>query len=135
MSKQRKSFRYGTVIKPNHPNSFVLLGGPETDPVVQSGEAQLYAVECHRRIQALKALGENMDVYGRVLKPKFLRAFPADICRAWLIQAKRERIPECSIKKLTEYHNEEVDGALSAQKIRSKYLRLLPTFLQPPTST
>ena len=75
-------------------------------------------VECHRRIQALKALGENIDVYWRVLAPKVLRAFPADICRRWFIHAKREGIPESSITKLMEYLNEEVDGALNAQKIR-----------------
>ena len=45
-------------------------------------------VECHRRIQALKALGENIDVYGRVLAPKLLGAFPADICQRWLIHAE-----------------------------------------------
>jgi hypothetical protein len=54
-------------------------------------------VECHHRIQALKVLGENIDAYGRVLAPKFLRAFPSDICR-WLVHAKREGIPESSIK-------------------------------------
>jgi Protein of unknown function (DUF1759). len=42
-------------------------------------------VECHRRIQALKGLGENIDAYGRVLAPKFLRAFPSDICCRWLV--------------------------------------------------
>jgi hypothetical protein len=66
-------------------------------------------VECHRRIQALKALGENIGVYGRVLAPKLLRAFPADICRRWLIHAKREGVPESNIKQLMEYINEEVD--------------------------
>ena len=91
------------------------------------GPAQAYSpdalnstyVECHRRIQALKALGENIDVYGRILAPKILRAFPADVCRCWLIHAKREGIPESNITQLMEYIN-EVDGALNAQKIRGQ---------------
>jgi hypothetical protein len=74
-------------------------------------------VLCHRQIQALKALGENIDVYGRVLARKVLRTFPADICRRWLIHAKRKGVPEGSTTKLMEYLNEEVDGALNAQKI------------------
>jgi hypothetical protein len=77
-------------------------------------------VECHRRIQGLKALGENIDVYTRVLAPKVLRAFRADICRRWFIHAKREGILGGSITKLMEYLNEEVDGALKAQKIRGE---------------
>ena len=77
-------------------------------------------VECHRRIQALKALGENTDAYGRVLAPKLLRAFPSEICCRWLVHAKREGIPESSITKLLEYLNDEVDGALNTQKIRGE---------------
>ena len=38
-------------------------------------------IECNRRIQALRALGEDIRAYGRVLLPKILRAFPDDICR------------------------------------------------------
>jgi hypothetical protein len=77
-------------------------------------------IECHRRIQALKALGENRDAYGRVLTPKILRAFPSDICCRWLVHAKREGIPESSITILLEYLNEEEDGALNTQKIRGE---------------
>jgi hypothetical protein len=77
-------------------------------------------VECHRRIQAVTTLVENVEVYGRVLAPKVLRDFPADICRRWLIHTKREGIQESNITKLMEYLNEEVDGALNAQKIRGE---------------
>lgn len=75
-------------------------------------------IECNRRIQALKALGEKVDDYGRVLAPKLLRAFPDDICRRWIIHAKRERIPEGHITKLMEFLYEEVEGALTTSKIR-----------------
>ena len=77
-------------------------------------------VECHRRIQSLKALGEDIDAYGRVLAPKLLRAFPSDICCRWLVHAKREGIPENSITRLLQYLNEEVDGAVNTQKIRGE---------------
>ena len=33
-------------------------------------------IECHRRMQALRALGEDVDGYGSVFVPKILRAFP-----------------------------------------------------------
>jgi hypothetical protein len=46
-------------------------------------------VECSRRLQALRALGENIDSYGRILAPKILRAFPDDICQRWIIHTKR----------------------------------------------
>jgi phosphopantetheine adenylyltransferase len=36
-------------------------------------------VKYHRRIQALTALGANIDVYGRVLAPKLVPAFTSDI--------------------------------------------------------
>jgi hypothetical protein len=47
-------------------------------------------IECNRRIQALRALGEDVKAYGKVLGPKILRAIPYDICRRWMIQVKRE---------------------------------------------
>ena len=46
-------------------------------------------VECNRRIQALRALGEDVKAYGKILVPKILFAFPDDICRRWTIQVKR----------------------------------------------
>ena len=56
--------------------------------------------ECTRRLQALRALGENIDNYGRILAPKILRDFPDDMCRRWIIHAKREQISEGDITKL-----------------------------------
>ena len=38
-------------------------------------------VECNSRLQALRALGENIDNYGKILAPKILRDFPNGICR------------------------------------------------------
>ena len=87
-------------------------------------------VECNRRLQALRALGENIENYGRILAPKILRAFPEDICRRWIIYAKREGLSEGNITRLMEFLNEEVEGSLSAQKIRGDSLStdyLLPT--------
>ena len=48
-------------------------------------------IECNGRIQALRALGEDVKAYGRVLTPKILQTFPDDICRRWIIQVK-ERV-------------------------------------------
>jgi len=44
-------------------------------------ELNLINTECKRRIRALRALGEDVNSYGRVLAPKILRAFPSDICQ------------------------------------------------------
>ena len=77
-------------------------------------------IECNRRIQALQALGEDVKAYGRVLVPKILRAFPEDICRRWIIQVKRESLFEGDVVKLMTFLGEEVDGALTAQKIRGE---------------
>ena len=38
-------------------------------------------IECQRRLQALKAGGEDSDSDGRILAPKIMRAFSEDICR------------------------------------------------------
>jgi hypothetical protein len=51
-------------------------------------------VECNRRLQALRALGKNIDNYGRILAPKILRAFPDDLCRRWISHANREQLSE-----------------------------------------
>ena len=67
-------------------------------------------IDCNRRIQALRALGENVNGYGRVLAPKILRNFPDDIYRRWIVHAKRGGMSE----------GEEVDGALTTQKIRGQ---------------
>ena len=66
-------------------------------------------VECKRLLQALLALGENIDNYGRILAPKILRAFPDDICGRWIIHAKREQLSEGEITKLMAFLNEEVE--------------------------
>jgi len=77
-------------------------------------------IECNRRIQALLALGEDVKAYGRVLVPKIIRAFPDDICRRWIIKFKREGHSEGDVVMLMEFLGEEVDGALTAQKIRGE---------------
>ena len=77
-------------------------------------------IECNRRIQDLRALGEDVRAYGRALFPKNLRAFPNDICRRWVIQAKRGCHSEGDVVTLMEFLGEEVDGALTAQKMRGE---------------
>ena len=73
-------------------------------------------IECNRRFQALRAMGDDVKAYGKVLVPKILRAFLDDICRCWIIQVKREGHSEGDVK-LMEFLSEEVHGALTAQKI------------------
>ena len=75
-------------------------------------------VECNCRLQALRALGENTDNYGRILAPKILRAFPDVICCRWIIHAKREQLSEGDITKLMAFLNEELEGAIITRKIR-----------------
>jgi len=75
-------------------------------------------IECNRRLQALKALGEEISAYGRILVPKVLRAFPEDECRRWIIFAKHNEISESDISKLMKFLSDEVEGALTALKIR-----------------
>jgi hypothetical protein len=76
-------------------------------------------IECHRRIQTLRALGEDVNRYGRVFAPKILRAFPSDICQRWIVYVKRLNLSEGDILKLLEFLG-EVDGALVNQKIRGE---------------
>jgi hypothetical protein len=77
-------------------------------------------IECHHRIQALRALGKDVKVYGRVLVPKILHAFPPEFCRRWIVQAKRQDLSEGKFFTLMEFLSEEVDGALIAHKIRGE---------------
>lgn len=77
-------------------------------------------LECNRRIQALRALGEDVVAYGKVLTPKILRAFPAEMCQKWVIHARRTEISEGDVLKLLSFLEEEVQGALTAQKIRGE---------------
>jgi len=83
-------------------------------------------VECNCRLQALRALGENIDNYGRILAPKIFRAFPDDICRRWIIHAKREKLSEGDITKLMASLNEEVEGAIITRNIRGDVTGLDP---------
>jgi hypothetical protein len=85
-------------------------------------ELNITFIECHRRIQALRALGEDVNGYGRVLTPKILRAFPPEICQRWIVHVKRQGLSEGDILMLMEFLGEEVDGALTAQKIRGEPL-------------
>ncbi|GFS65453.1 integrase catalytic domain-containing protein, partial [Nephila pilipes] len=75
-------------------------------------------IECNRRLQALNALGENTEAYGRILAPKIIRAFPTEICCRWIIYAKREKLAEGNITRLMQFLAEEVEGSVEAQKIR-----------------
>jgi hypothetical protein len=77
-------------------------------------------INCNRRIQALRALGKDVNGYRKVLAPKVLRAFPDDICRRWIVYAKREDISEGGILQLMAFLGEEVDGILTTQKIRGE---------------
>ncbi|GFU46966.1 integrase catalytic domain-containing protein [Nephila pilipes] len=67
-------------------------------------------IECNRTLQALNALGENTEAYGRILAPKIIRAFPTEICCRWIIYAKREKLAEGNITRLMQFLAEEVEG-------------------------
>ncbi|KFM70593.1 hypothetical protein X975_21762, partial [Stegodyphus mimosarum] len=75
-------------------------------------------IECNRRIQALTALGENIEAYGRILVPKIIRAFPNDICCRWIIYAKREKLNEGNITRLMQFLAEEVEGVIATQRVK-----------------
>nr|XP_042898564.1 uncharacterized protein LOC122269446 [Parasteatoda tepidariorum] len=78
---------------------------------------ELY-IDCNRRIQALEALGEKTQSYGRILAPKILRAFPHEICRNWIVHAKRENFGESDISKIMKFLSEEVEGSITASNIK-----------------
>jgi hypothetical protein len=61
-----------------------------------------------------------IDCNQRIQAPKVLGAFPDDICRRWIVHAKREGISEGDILQLMAFLGEEVDGALTTQKIRGE---------------
>jgi hypothetical protein len=84
-------------------------------------ELNITFIECHRRIQVLRVLGD-VNCYGRVLVPKILCAFPPEICQRWIVHVKRQGLSEGEVLKLMEFLGEEVDGALTAQKIRGETL-------------
>ena len=77
-------------------------------------------IDCNQRIQVLSTLGEDVNRYHRLLVLKILRTFPDDICRCWIVHAKREGISEGDILQLMAFLGEEVDGALTTQKIRGE---------------
>ncbi|GFT35722.1 integrase catalytic domain-containing protein [Nephila pilipes] len=78
---------------------------------------ELY-IDCNRRLRVLDALGENTQLYGRILTPKILRAFPHDICRNWFVYAKRENLAEGDIIKLMKSLAEVVEGAVAKNIIK-----------------
>ncbi|GFT88991.1 integrase catalytic domain-containing protein [Nephila pilipes] len=82
---------------------------------------ELY-MDCNRRLQALDALGEKTQLYGRILAPKILRAFPHEICRNWVVYAKRENLAESDIMK---FLSEEVEGTITANNIKGS---LVPSY-------
>ncbi|GFQ69647.1 integrase catalytic domain-containing protein [Trichonephila clavata] len=82
---------------------------------------ELY-IDCNRRLQAL---GEKTQSYGRILAPKILRAFPNEICRNWVVYAKRENLAESDITKLMKFLSEEVEGTITANNIKGS---LVPSY-------
>ena len=97
------------------------LDGLHPSKSAMSDELNVTFIECHRRIQALRAFGD-VNGYGRVFIPNILRAFPSEICWRWIVHFKRQGLSEGDILKLMEFLGEEVDGALTAQKIRGDTL-------------
>jgi hypothetical protein len=61
-------------------------------------------------------LGKNVNGYGRVLISKILRAFPNEICQRWIVHVKRQGLSG-DISMMMDFLSEEVEGALTAQKI------------------
>ncbi|GFS77635.1 integrase catalytic domain-containing protein [Nephila pilipes] len=57
---------------------------------------ELY-IDCYRRLRALDALGENTQLYGSILAPKILRAFPHEICHNWFAYDELENLAEGDI--------------------------------------
>jgi hypothetical protein len=120
----RTQRRYFTIATANRIGSYKLqLDYLEEVTPIQFASAEALNTtykKCNRRIQALRALGENVKAYDRILVLKILRAFPDDICRR-IIQVKQEGHFEGDVVKLMEFLGEEVDGALMAQKIRVRH--------------
>ncbi|GFU22759.1 uncharacterized protein NPIL_51991 [Nephila pilipes] len=85
---------------------------------------ELY-IDCNRRLQALDALGEKTQLYGRILAPKILRAFPHEICRNWVVYAKRENFAESDVTKLMKFLSEEVEVTITANNINGS---LVPSY-------
>ncbi|GFQ69186.1 integrase catalytic domain-containing protein [Trichonephila clavata] len=94
---------------------------PIKDP---SALNELY-IDCNRRLQALDALGEKTQSYERILAPKILHAFPHEICRNWVVYAKRENLAESDVTKLMKFLSEEVEGTITANNIKGS---LVPSY-------
>jgi hypothetical protein len=77
-------------------------------------------IDCRRRIQALRSLGENVNRYGWVIDPKILRAYPHDLCRRCIVHAKREGFAEGNNLSLVTFLGKEVDRTLTTHKIRDQ---------------
>jgi hypothetical protein len=70
-------------------------------------------IDCNRRIQVLRALGEDVNGYSRELARKLLHTFPDVVCRHWIVKAKWESIPERGILQLMAFLGEDVHGTLT----------------------
>ena len=79
-------------------------------------------IKCHRRTQAVWALGEDVNGYSKMLIPKILRTFLPKICQRWIVHVKRRGLLEGDILKLMLFLGKEVVGALTTQKIRGETL-------------
>ncbi|GFR12332.1 uncharacterized protein TNCT_565031 [Trichonephila clavata] len=90
---------------------------------------ELY-IDCNRRLQALDVLGKKTQSYGRIWAPKILRAFPLEICRNWVVYAKRENLTESDIAKLMKFLSEEVEGTITANNIKGS---LVPSYPIKPS--
>ena len=107
---------------------------PLSDPSPQAMNDLL--IDCNSRVQALRALGEDVDGYGRLLTPKILRAFPDIICQQWIAYAKRHSYPDMNLPKLLEFLEIEIDSSLTTARIKGEALVSHPDMeLTASTST
>ncbi|GFS48030.1 integrase catalytic domain-containing protein [Nephila pilipes] len=93
-------------------------------------------IECNRRLQALNALGENTEAYGRILAPKIIREFPKEISCSWIIFAKREKLVKGNNTRFMRFLAEEVEGSVCSRnrlalikKVTLPYLKLLAALM------
>jgi hypothetical protein len=100
-------------------NHFDFLEGLPPSKSATPDKLNITFIECHRRVHALRVL-EDVNGYGRVMIPKILRAFPPEICQRCIVHVKRRGLSEGDTLKLMEFLGEEVDEALTAQKIRGQ---------------
>ena len=81
-------------------------------PVTSASPDELNSkfIECHRRTQALRALREDVNGYGRVLTPKILRPFPSYMFHRRFVHVKRQGLSERDVLIVMEFLGEEVTG-------------------------